>query len=71
MSVTKASKPEDIPTAFQAALNAHSMLALADLFEEDATFVNRFGRVVRGREAIVAPYLPIHETIYSNATPEK
>jgi hypothetical protein len=37
-------KPEDAPAAFQAAWNAHDMSALGGLFDEDATFVNRFGR---------------------------
>ncbi len=61
-------KPEDAPAAFQAAWNAHNMAALGSLFDEDATFVNRFGHYVRGSDAIVALHVPIHETIYRDST---
>jgi uncharacterized protein (TIGR02246 family) len=64
------STPEDAPAAFQAAWNAHDMAALGRLFEQDATFVNRFGHYVRGVDAIVALHRPIHETIYSDSTLE-
>jgi hypothetical protein len=37
--------PKDAPRAFQAAWNAHDMNALGSLFDETATFVNRFGGV--------------------------
>src|SRR5690606_19492543 len=63
-------KPEDVPAAFQAAWNAHDMAALGSLFDEDATFVNRFGHYVRGIDEIVALHTPIHETIYSDSTLE-
>ena len=46
------------------------MTALASLFCEDATFVNRFGHYVRGVQEIVALHAPIHETIYSDSTME-
>ena len=46
------------------------MAALAALFHEDATFVNRFGHLVHGVEEIVALHAPIHETIYSDFTVE-
>ena len=59
--------PEEAP-AFQAAWNAHDMVAFGNLFEADATFVNRFGRFVRGREEIVALHAPIHETVYRDST---
>ena len=62
--------PEDVPGAFQAAWNAHDMTALASLFDEKATFVNRFGRFVRGVDEIVALHAPIHETIYRDSTLE-
>lgn len=64
------SKPEDAPAAFQAAWNAHDMVALGRLFEEDATFVNRFGHYVRGVDEIVALHAPLHETIYRDSTLE-
>jgi uncharacterized protein (TIGR02246 family) len=46
------------------------MAALAALFCEDATFVNRFGHYVRGVQEIVALHAPIHQTIYSDSTME-
>jgi uncharacterized protein (TIGR02246 family) len=68
--MTKINKPEDAPAAFQSAWNAHDMSALGSLFDEDATFVNRFGHYVRGVDEIVALHAPIHETIYSDSTLE-
>ncbi|KIH84044.1 hypothetical protein UCMB321_2236 [Pseudomonas batumici] len=44
------------------------MVALGGLFDQDATFVNRFGHYVRGIEEIVALHVPIHETIYRDST---
>ncbi|HWE45438.1 MAG TPA: SgcJ/EcaC family oxidoreductase [Caulobacteraceae bacterium] len=61
-------EPEDALTAFQDAWNAHDMEALGALFHDDATFVNRFGHFVRGREEIIGLHRPIHETIYSDST---
>ncbi|RON40158.1 SgcJ/EcaC family oxidoreductase [Pseudomonas frederiksbergensis] len=66
--MTKMKNPEDVPGAFQAAWNNHDMAALGDLFDPDATFVNRFGHYVRGIEQIVALHTPIHETIYRDST---
>ena len=66
--MTKMKKPEDAPGAFQDAWNAHDMVALGELFDPDATFVNRFGHYVRGVEEIVALHAPIHETIYRDST---
>jgi uncharacterized protein (TIGR02246 family) len=57
-------RPEAVVQAFEAAWNAHAMQAFGALFHDDATFVNRFGRYVRGVEAILAMHVPIHETIY-------
>jgi uncharacterized protein (TIGR02246 family) len=61
-------KPEDAPGAFQDAWNGHDMTALGELFDQGATFVNRFGHYVRGIEEIVALHVPIHETIYRDST---
>jgi uncharacterized protein (TIGR02246 family) len=63
-------RPEDIAGDFQRAWNRHDMAALASLFCEDATFVNRFGHYVRGVQEIVSLHAPIHETIYSDSTME-
>ncbi len=68
--MTKMKRPEDAPVAFKAAWNAHDMTALCNLFDEDATFVNRFGHYVQGVDAIVALHVPIHETIYRDSTLE-
>ncbi len=58
---------EDAPGAFQAAWNAHDMAAFSALFHDDASFVNRFGRLVRGVDEILALHRPIHETIYRDS----
>jgi uncharacterized protein (TIGR02246 family) len=63
-------RPEDAAPEFQAAWNAHDMQALGALFHQDATFVNRFGHLVRGREEIIALHAPIHQTVYSDSTLE-
>lgn len=60
-------RPEDVPQGFEAAWNAHDMAALGSLFHPDATFVNRFGHLVRGADEIVALHRPIHETIYRDS----
>jgi len=60
-------RAEDAPGAFEAAWNAHDMAAFAQLFHADATFVNRFGRMVRGVGEIVAMHEPIHQTVYSDS----
>jgi uncharacterized protein (TIGR02246 family) len=63
-------KPEDAPRDFQQAWNSHDMQALGALFDAGATFVNRFGRQVRGVGAIIEMHAPIHATIYSDSTIE-
>jgi uncharacterized protein (TIGR02246 family) len=63
-------QPEMAAEGFQAAWNAHDMTALGSLFHEDASFVNRFGHLVRGVDEIIALHAPIHETIYRDSTLE-
>lgn len=63
-------RPKETPEAFQAAWNAHDMVAFGALFHEDATFVNRFAHYVRGVDEIVALHRPIHDTIYKDSTLE-
>ncbi|RWL76792.1 MAG: SgcJ/EcaC family oxidoreductase [Mesorhizobium sp.] len=63
-------RPEAAADGFQEAWNTHDMTALGGLFHKDATFVNRFGRLVRGVDEIVALHAPIHETVYSDSTME-
>lgn len=61
-------QPQDAPRQFQEAWNAHDMAALGALFEQDATFVNRFGHYVKGVPEIVGLHAPIHQTIYRDST---
>lgn len=68
ISKTQMHQPEDVTEVFQAAWNAHDMDAFAALFDEEATFVNRFGRFVRGVDEIVGMHAPIHETVYRDST---
>lgn len=44
------------------------MTEFGSLFDEHATFVNRFGHLVRGVAEIVALHAPIHATIYRDST---
>ena len=60
-------EPEDICAAFETAWNEHDMVAFGDLFESDATFVNRFATCWRGRDAIILGHRTIHEGIYSDS----
>lgn len=62
--------PERVATAFQEAWNAHDMEAFAALFDENSTFVNRFGHFVRGVDEIVDLHEPIHRTIYRDSIME-
>lgn len=59
-----------VTEAFQSAWNAHDMIALGCLFHPEATFVNRFGHLVRGVDEIIALHAPIHKTIYSDSVIE-
>jgi uncharacterized protein (TIGR02246 family) len=63
-------RPEAAAEGFENAWNAHEITALGSLFHEDATFVNRFGHLVRGIDEIIALHAPIHETIYRDSTLE-
>lgn len=66
--MNKTKTPKDIPAAFQEAWDAHDMKALGSLFNEEATFVNRFGHYVQGVDEIISLHEPIHQTIYSDST---
>lgn len=68
--MTQMDRPEDAPSVFQSAWNAHDMAAFGALFHDDATFVNRFAHYVRGVDEIVALHRPLHETIYLGSTLE-
>lgn len=68
--MTQINHPTDVPHAFQAIWNKHDMQRLRALFHADATFVNRFGRYVRGIDDIVGMHVPIHAGIYSDSAME-
>jgi uncharacterized protein (TIGR02246 family) len=70
INILSMKRPEEIAEEFQKAWNGHDMAALASLFCEDATFVNRFGHYVRGVQEIVSLHVPLHETIYSDSKME-
>jgi uncharacterized protein (TIGR02246 family) len=65
--VTTIRQPVDAPAAFQAAWNAHDMEAFGALFHADASFVNRFAHLVRGRDGIVDLHRGVHETVYRDS----
>jgi uncharacterized protein (TIGR02246 family) len=50
--------------AFESGWNAGDATALARGFHDDATFVNRFGRLVEGRAAIIAMHAPLFASVY-------
>ena len=59
-----------MPKAFETAWNNHDVEALGALFHADATFVNRFGRYVRGVGDIIELHRTFHATIYRDSTLE-
>ncbi|WP_445501525.1 SgcJ/EcaC family oxidoreductase [Microvirga sp. G4-2] len=58
---------EDLPTAFMEAWNRHDMAALAELFIEDAHFVNVLGTWWTSREEIAVAHTATHETIFKHS----
>lgn len=44
--------------------NAGDAIALANSFHGDASFVNRFGRLVHGRDEIAAMHAPLYTSVY-------
>ena len=57
--------PEAMLAAYVAAWNAHDMKAFANLFSEDADYVNAYGEWWRGREALQAKNTEAHESYYA------
>jgi uncharacterized protein (TIGR02246 family) len=53
---------------FEAGWNAHDADALARAFHAEASFVNRFGRLVHGRAAIAAMHAPLFHSVYRDST---
>src|SRR5262249_13073303 len=53
--------------AVQSGWNAHDAAAMAQAFHADASFVNRFGRLVHGREAIREQHAAIFGSIYADS----
>jgi len=59
--------PDDLPSLFASAWNAHDMTALAQLFGEDADFVNVVGIWWRDRRAIEEAHAFAHRTFFRNS----
>jgi len=57
-----------VASAFVAAWNAHDMNALANLFAEDADFVNVVGIWWHDRETIRKDHVQTHQTIFKEST---
>ncbi len=57
--------PEAVLAAYVAAWNAHDMKAFANLFSEDADFVNAYGDWWRGREVLQAKNSEAHDSYYA------
>ena len=56
-----------IVTAFEDAWNRHDMEAFAELFADDADFVNVVGMWWKGRSEIKAAHIASHETMFRNS----
>jgi len=52
---------------FASGWNAGDAEALSRAFDDQASFVNRFGRKVRGREAIAAMHAPLFTSVYAGS----
>lgn len=53
-----------VVSAYEAAWNRHDMSALADLFAEDAEWVNIVGMWWRGKAAVVKAHTVFHEIMF-------
>jgi uncharacterized protein (TIGR02246 family) len=60
-------KPEDVARAFADAWNRHDMRDLANLFTDDANFVNVVGMWWKNRNEIESAHRAIHDTIFRNS----
>ncbi len=61
------SKIEAVIAALPESWNCHDMVAYASHFTENADFINILGMHWRGRPAIEAQHIAIHETIFRNS----
>src|SRR5690242_18083887 len=60
-------KPEDVARAFADAWNRHDMRDLANLFTEDANFVNVVGTWWKNRSEIESAHRATHDTIFRDS----
>jgi uncharacterized protein (TIGR02246 family) len=60
-------EPSALPRKFADAWNTHDMSAFAELFDEDARFVNVVGMFWTSRAEIEAAHRATHETIFRNS----
>ena len=65
--MTAVASPDSLPLLFASAWNAHDMAALAELFAEDADFVNVVGIWWRDRRAIEDAHAFAHRTFFRNS----
>jgi uncharacterized protein (TIGR02246 family) len=59
---------KEVAAAFERSWNVHDMDALANLFADDADFINVVGMWWRSREAIRQAHLQTHQTIFKAST---
>jgi uncharacterized protein (TIGR02246 family) len=60
-------KPEDVATAFADAWNRHDISSFAELFTQDANFVNVVGMWWKNRDEIEGAHRATHDTIFRNS----
>ncbi len=65
--MTAVASPDMLPSLFASAWNAHDMAALAQLFAEDADFVNVVGIWWRDRRAIEEAHAFAHHTFFRDS----
>ena len=59
---------DEFAAGWTAAWNQHDMQAFADLFHDDATFVNVIGVYMRGREEIRQAHAAVHAGPFRDST---
>jgi len=64
MASSPVSVAERLAADFESSWNAHDMDAFAAIFHADASFVNRYGMLWLGRDAVREGHRFIHEGVY-------
>ncbi|MBN8816960.1 MAG: SgcJ/EcaC family oxidoreductase [Sphingomonas sp.] len=68
MTDTPAVVAQQLAQALEDSWNAHDMTAFAAIFHDDASFVNRYGMLWLGRDAVYEGHRFIHEGVYRDTT---